>query len=85
MHLEDLEAIAQEHQEADAALAHVLYVCTGTGLSIQPQREVLKALQAEVAAADCEKKCAVRPGGCQGCSAAAIGEFQIAGSAFISA
>jgi bidirectional [NiFe] hydrogenase diaphorase subunit len=66
MHLEDLEAIAQEHQEADAALAHVLYVCTGTACQSSRSEEVLKALQAEVAARGLQKKCAVRPGGCQG-------------------
>ncbi len=66
MHLEDLHAIAQQQQEADSKLEHILYVCTGTACQSSRSEEVLKAIQAELKARGLEKKCAVRPGGCQG-------------------
>jgi bidirectional [NiFe] hydrogenase diaphorase subunit len=66
MHLEDLQKIAEERHAADAALQHVLYVCTGTACQSSRSEEVLKAIQAELKARGLEKTCAVRPGGCQG-------------------
>jgi bidirectional [NiFe] hydrogenase diaphorase subunit len=66
MHLEDLHTIAQQQQEADSQLEHILYVCTGTACQSSRSEEVLKAIQAELKARGLEKKCAARPGGCQG-------------------
>ncbi|MBO9308207.1 MAG: NAD(P)H-dependent oxidoreductase subunit E [Chloroflexi bacterium] len=66
MQLEDLQKIAEERRAADAALKHVMYVCTGTACQSSRSEEVLKAIQAELKARGLEKTCAVRPGGCQG-------------------
>ncbi|MFN7209637.1 MAG: NuoF family protein [Aggregatilineales bacterium] len=66
MHQEDLHAIAQQQQEADSKLEHILYVCSGTACQSSRSEEVLKAIQAELKARGLEKKCAVRPGGCRG-------------------
>ncbi len=66
MHLEDLHTIAQQQQEVDSKLEHILYVCTGTACQSSRSGEVLKALEAELKARGLEKRCAVRPGGCQG-------------------
>ncbi|PJF30354.1 MAG: NADH-quinone oxidoreductase subunit L [Candidatus Thermofonsia Clade 1 bacterium] len=66
MNLEDLHTIAQQQQEADSQLEHILYVCTGTACQSSRSEEVLKAIQAELKARGLEKKCAARPGGCQG-------------------
>ncbi|MFQ3535601.1 MAG: NADH-quinone oxidoreductase subunit NuoF [Aggregatilineales bacterium] len=66
MHLEDLHTIAQQQQEVDSKLEHILYVCTGTACQSSHSGEVLKALEAELKARGLERRCAVRPGGCQG-------------------
>ncbi|MCS6870321.1 MAG: NuoF family protein [Anaerolineae bacterium] len=66
MNLEDLHTIAQQHHEADSKLEHILYVCTGTACQSSRSEDVLKAIQAELKARGLEKKCAARPGGCQG-------------------
>lgn len=66
MHLEDLHTITQQQQEADSQLEHILYVCTGTACQSSRSEEVLKAIQAELKARGLEKRCAARPGGCQG-------------------
>jgi bidirectional [NiFe] hydrogenase diaphorase subunit len=64
--VEELQTIAEEEQQAQAAFQHRIFVCTGTACQSCHSDEVIKRLQDEVKQRGLTKQCAVIPGGCQG-------------------
>lgn len=66
MNADDLNEIAREEREAQAAFEHRVVVCSGTGCQSLQSEQLVRQLEGEIKQRGLERRCALTEGGCRG-------------------